>query len=676
MPNRFANGVRAIAMCDRCGQQYKLKKLKTEIIKQRKYQLLVCEECWDPDQPQLMLGTFPVEDPQALRNPRRDNTYYTAGQNNDGVPTGGSRDIQWGWNPVGGASYFDTGMTPNYLIAATFVGDATAGLDIALGPALTGVSATGAVGKALGPLAITGVQAIGETGNVFEIDMPITGVSATGQIPSGGGVFPFYYFPFPIQINTTLAVSAPAFGFNHVQQSYYGGNERLTIYSTDPWATNLFAAATNTGETTPYTIGETWIYADATNVGTPTSPVPEICFGRVTGTLSVVGGFFINLDAVMTPAPFPPYGSWTTYSGFRLETRFNIPCPNNGSMYFPDAPYGGYNPTYVNNGTTCTLSWSGNAAATLYNTYQNSLSIVGSKAYANWNGGGNTTMGLVTAVTYTGGVFQITMNTITPVTGTYPISPISFVPVNPNLSYVSGVSETSAVGSAGAAISMAVSTPSQNVQFQSANPGGYEFDVNSGTALANWIITYVTQNYSYSYMFADIGGTYVGLGFLPGSWQLTPGPYPTYYYKGYVGAPLPSNFPGLGFYSFDNFVVAAQFYINSVVANSYATHTEVGGVGTFTWTGGNALQLRDTYGVYPSLPVGTEISAVVNYKDYFIILTSRVTLGTLLSMSYSSGTFTLTYTVVTPFTPAHNPIQVGDNWFQSDITFLPLVINV
>ena len=96
MGNRFANGIKAIAECDRCGQQYKLKKLKTEIIKQRQYQILVCPECWDPDHPQLMLGTFPVDDPQALRNPRRDTTYIQAGTNVDGYPTGGSRDIQWG----------------------------------------------------------------------------------------------------------------------------------------------------------------------------------------------------------------------------------------------------------------------------------------------------------------------------------------------------------------------------------------------------------------------------------------------------------------------------------------------------------------------------------------------------------------------------------------------------
>ena len=125
MGNRFANGIKAIAMCDRCGQQFKLKKLKTEIIKQRKYELLVCPQCWDPDHPQLMLGTFPVDDPQALRNPRRDTTYIQAGTDNNGYPTGGSRDIQWGWAPVGGASYFDAGLTPNYLAATAYVGTVT-----------------------------------------------------------------------------------------------------------------------------------------------------------------------------------------------------------------------------------------------------------------------------------------------------------------------------------------------------------------------------------------------------------------------------------------------------------------------------------------------------------------------------------------------------------------------
>jgi hypothetical protein len=125
MGNRFAAGKIAIAECDRCGQQYKLKQLKTEVIKQRKYQLLVCSECWDPDQPQLMLGTFPVDDPQALRNPRKDTTYVTSGNNAAGNLSGGSRDIQWGWYPVGGSKFFDASLTPNYLVATTFVGTVT-----------------------------------------------------------------------------------------------------------------------------------------------------------------------------------------------------------------------------------------------------------------------------------------------------------------------------------------------------------------------------------------------------------------------------------------------------------------------------------------------------------------------------------------------------------------------
>ena len=125
MSNRFAAGHKAIAMCDRCGQQFKLRNLRTEVIKQRKYELLVCPECFDPDHPQLMLGTFPVDDPQALRNPRRDTTYIVSGLNDEGNLSGGSRDIQWGWNPVGGSRLFDAVLTPNDLVAVGFVGTVT-----------------------------------------------------------------------------------------------------------------------------------------------------------------------------------------------------------------------------------------------------------------------------------------------------------------------------------------------------------------------------------------------------------------------------------------------------------------------------------------------------------------------------------------------------------------------
>ena len=125
MSNRFASGKNSIAMCDRCGARYKLTELRKEIIKTKTYNLLVCSSCWDPDQPQLQLGMYPVDDPQAVRNPRNDTTYVTAGVNSAGNLTGGSRDIQWGWNPVGGSSFFDVVLTPNYLVGVTSVGTVT-----------------------------------------------------------------------------------------------------------------------------------------------------------------------------------------------------------------------------------------------------------------------------------------------------------------------------------------------------------------------------------------------------------------------------------------------------------------------------------------------------------------------------------------------------------------------
>ena len=125
MGNRFASAKNSIAMCDRCGFQFKLTELRKEIIKSKQVNILVCDSCWDPDQPQLQLGMYPVDDPQAVRNPRRDTTYVTAGIGPDGYNTGGSRDIQWGWNPVGGSRGFDNLLTPNYLALAVQIGTVT-----------------------------------------------------------------------------------------------------------------------------------------------------------------------------------------------------------------------------------------------------------------------------------------------------------------------------------------------------------------------------------------------------------------------------------------------------------------------------------------------------------------------------------------------------------------------
>jgi hypothetical protein len=125
MGNRFASGKIAIAICDRCGFRFRLRELRKLIIKTKQVNMLVCQSCWEPDQPQLQLGMYPVDDPQALRNPRNDNTYYQSGTTAIGSIGGGSRDIQWGWNPIGMAQGFDAELTPNNLVGIAQVGTVT-----------------------------------------------------------------------------------------------------------------------------------------------------------------------------------------------------------------------------------------------------------------------------------------------------------------------------------------------------------------------------------------------------------------------------------------------------------------------------------------------------------------------------------------------------------------------
>lgn len=117
MASRFASAKNSIAECDRCGFRFKLTQLKTLVIKTKNVNIKVCQTCWEPDHPQLQLGLYPVNDPQAVRDPRPDTSYYT--------PITGSRLIQWGWNPVGGARSTDFGLTPNDLIGRASVGTVT-----------------------------------------------------------------------------------------------------------------------------------------------------------------------------------------------------------------------------------------------------------------------------------------------------------------------------------------------------------------------------------------------------------------------------------------------------------------------------------------------------------------------------------------------------------------------
>lgn len=141
MGNRFANGKNSIAECDRCGFRYKLKELKKLTIKTKQVSIKVCPTCWEPDQPQLQLGMYPVDDPQAVREPRPDTSYYQSGYTGlqlvnappadpasvdaFGDPGGGSRVFQWGWRPIGGASANDAGLTPNNLAVQCLVGTVT-----------------------------------------------------------------------------------------------------------------------------------------------------------------------------------------------------------------------------------------------------------------------------------------------------------------------------------------------------------------------------------------------------------------------------------------------------------------------------------------------------------------------------------------------------------------------
>lgn len=75
MPNRFSSGKFSIAQCDRCSFRFKLSKLKSLTIKTKNVNILVCPECWEKDHPQLQLGLYPINDPQAVRNPRPDTSY-------------------------------------------------------------------------------------------------------------------------------------------------------------------------------------------------------------------------------------------------------------------------------------------------------------------------------------------------------------------------------------------------------------------------------------------------------------------------------------------------------------------------------------------------------------------------------------------------------------------------
>jgi len=89
MSSKYASAKHTIAECDRCGFQYKLKELKDLFIRTTKTNIKVCKECWEPDHPQNMQGMYPVDDPQAVKDPRPDLNLVE------------QRNYQYGFDPVG-----------------------------------------------------------------------------------------------------------------------------------------------------------------------------------------------------------------------------------------------------------------------------------------------------------------------------------------------------------------------------------------------------------------------------------------------------------------------------------------------------------------------------------------------------------------------------------------------
>ena len=84
----YARGKLAFGFCDICGFRCDLADMQHLIYDQKDTNLLVCQECNDEDQPQLQLGKVPINDPQALYNPRPD------------IAQAESRRL-FGFNPVG-----------------------------------------------------------------------------------------------------------------------------------------------------------------------------------------------------------------------------------------------------------------------------------------------------------------------------------------------------------------------------------------------------------------------------------------------------------------------------------------------------------------------------------------------------------------------------------------------
>ena len=126
----YAKAKYAFGFCDKTGFKYPLKDLVPEYNNGVKTGFLVGRDVVDPDQPQNFLGRLKINDPQSLRNPRPDTSLVE------------SRAL-YGFDPVGNAAVFMTASVGRVSVTTTEV------------EAITGVSATGAVGSVTVSVAAT-----------------------------------------------------------------------------------------------------------------------------------------------------------------------------------------------------------------------------------------------------------------------------------------------------------------------------------------------------------------------------------------------------------------------------------------------------------------------------------------------------------------------------------------
>ena len=119
----YAKAKHAFGFCDKTGFRYPLKDLVPEYNNGIKTGFLVGRDVVDPDQPQNFLGRVKINDPQSLRNPRPDRSLIE------------SRAL-YGFDPVGSEGTLMTASVGRVSVTTTEV------------EAVTGVSATGAVGSA------------------------------------------------------------------------------------------------------------------------------------------------------------------------------------------------------------------------------------------------------------------------------------------------------------------------------------------------------------------------------------------------------------------------------------------------------------------------------------------------------------------------------------------------